>query len=82
MGDEEAVTTLITQHPADTVKMLRETFCVAQVAIGYHLAPDSRVDEHLARLQRLIDDCDRQRPLGLDGKHGDLHTDVCGCDDE
>jgi hypothetical protein len=30
-------------------------------------------------LQVLIDECDRMRPLGPDGKHGDRHTVECGC---
>ena len=29
----------------------------------------------------LIRLCDRLRPLGSDGKHGDRHTPYCGCDD-
>ena len=28
-----------------------------------------------------IDVLDQHRPLGTDGKHGDLHTATCGCDD-
>lgn len=63
----------------DSPKMLRETLCVAQSWIGNVWHP--RAGEHLARLQRLIDECDRHRPLGPDGKHGDLHTDTCGCED-
>lgn len=63
----------------DSLKMIRETFCVAQSWLGY--AGDTRVPEHIERLQRLIDDIDRQRPLGQDGKHGDLHTADCGCED-
>lgn len=70
----------------DSIKMLRETFCVAQSAIGSTCITPyrpirERAQEHIARLQRLIDDCDRQRPLGPDGKHGDMHTPTCGCDD-
>ncbi len=63
----------------DSVKMLRETFCVAQTLVG--LSGDARAQEHVDRLQRLVDDCDRQRPLGPDGKHGDRHTATCGCED-
>ena len=25
---------------------------------------------------------DHHRPLGTDGKHGDLHTPTCGCEDK
>lgn len=63
----------------DSLKMIRETFCVAQTHVG--LSDDYRKREHVERLQRLIDDIDRQRPLGPDGKHRDRHTDSCGCED-
>ena len=33
-----------------------------------------------ALIGRLIMDLDKHRPLGTNGKHGDLHTDTCGCD--
>ena len=65
----------------DSVKMIRETLCVAQNDVGNHRAESDRRDEHVQRLQRMIDWCDEQRPLGPDGSHGDLHTDTCGCDD-
>jgi hypothetical protein len=63
---------------SDSLKMIRETLCVSQSWLGY--AGDTRTPEHIERLQRLIDDIDRQRPLGPDGKHGDLHTANCGCE--
>lgn len=56
-------------------KMLRETLVVAQAAIGNSV----REREHRARLGRLIAECDRKRPLGRNGKHGNLHTPECGC---
>lgn len=62
----------------DSLKMLRETLCLAQSALNYALPHQ---DQHAARLGRLINDIDRQRPLGNDGKHGNLHTDTCGCED-
>jgi hypothetical protein len=64
----------------DGPKMLRETLCVAQARIGNSPYDESRKREHIERLQRLIDECDRHRPLGPDGKHGDRHTDTCGCE--
>lgn len=63
----------------DTPKMLRETFCVAQTRIGASDLDEARKDEHIARLGRLIAECDRHRPLGPDGRHGDRHTPTCGC---
>ncbi|TQN30583.1 hypothetical protein FHX37_0465 [Haloactinospora alba] len=63
----------------DSPQMLRETLCVAAARISDSL--DGRRAEHVVRLQRLIAECDRHRPLGPDGKHGDLHTATCECED-
>lgn len=69
---------LFLAYPPDSLKMLRETFCVAQQAI-----PEGpRAEEHRKRIQRVINEIDRQRPLGPDGKHGDRHTPFCGCEDK
>lgn len=68
---------------ADTIKSLRETFCVAQTAIGYAVGRDNvQARQHIDRLQRLVDDCDRQRPLDQAGKHGygERCTATCGCE--
>lgn len=62
----------------DSPKMLNETLCLAQGRISAS-PPDERTREHLDRLQRLIDECERHRPTGPDGKHGDRHTPTCGC---
>ena len=56
-----------------------KTLCLAQTAIGALSGETGR--HHIDRLQRLIDACDAHRPLGPDGKHGDLHTETCGCED-
>jgi hypothetical protein len=64
-------------HLTDSLKMIRETLCVAQTGLGllpYETSGDS------ARLGRVIAEIDRQRPLGPDGKHRDLHTPTCGCE--
>jgi hypothetical protein len=58
----------------DAPKQLRETLCVVMTGLTDQT--------HLDRLQRLVDECDRHRPLGTDGKHGNLHTYTCGCDDK
>lgn len=65
---------------ADGPKMLRETLSVAQARIGNSPYDESRKREHIDRLQRLIDECERHRPTGPGGKHGDLHTPTCGCE--
>ena len=68
---------------SDDPKMMRETLCVAQGALA-RMYPDVSPEQkrHIDRLQRLIDECDRHRPLGPDGKHGNRHTATCGCEDK
>lgn len=66
--------------PPDGVKMLRETLCVAQTLIG--LSHQESRKAHIERLQFLVAECDRHRPLGPDGKHGNRHTETCGCEDK
>jgi len=72
---------ILSDHPADTLKMVRESLCVAQAGIPFATSVD-RHREHVDRIQRLIDDIDRQRPLGPDGKHDNRHTPFCQCEDE
>ena len=74
----EPIMTMLLVH--DGPKMLRETLCVAQTHVGQ--SEDPRRGDHVARLQRLIDECDRHRPLGPDGKHGhgERCTLTCGCE--
>lgn len=69
-------------------KMLMETIGVVQAAFtvlgqqrpGY--TAGGALDVHRARLQHLADECQRMRPVGPDGKHGDRHTPTCGCVDK
>lgn len=72
--------TLYLTDERDTLKMLRETLCEAQGALGEE-GWNERAPDYIARLGRLIAEIDRQRPLGPDGKHGNLHTPSCGCED-
>lgn len=62
------------------VKMLREHLCLAQWAVNH---PSSGLpNEHASRsIAAVIAWCDLLRPTGTDGKHGDLHTPWCGCED-
>lgn len=55
------------------LKSLREALC--RVSVGASAT-------HVRRISEVIDEIDRHRPLGSDGKHGDRHTDTCGCDDK
>lgn len=69
-----------------TPKSLRETLCVAEFALQelHQQRPDFNaggdIESHLTKVRELITECDRKRPTGPDGKHGNLHTPECGCD--
>lgn len=65
----------------DDPKMLRETLCVAQAAVAGIPTDTDRKNEHIGRIGRLIRECERHRPTGPNGKHGDQHTPTCGCED-
>lgn len=56
----------------DELKMLREHLCYAQTT---RKATSTTLD-------KLIKQIDVYRPLGPDGKHGNLHTVKCGCKDK
>lgn len=72
---------MATYEISDDPKMLRETLCLAQSLI-LSGGDTTRRKEHFNRIQQLINECDRHRPLGSNGKHGNLHTDTCGCEDK
>jgi hypothetical protein len=76
--------TLTLTDDRDTLKMLRETLCRVQgdAASYWHEygSTDDRIQVHIERLDRIIEEIDRQRPLGADGKHGNRHTATCGCE--
>ena len=59
-------------------KMVHEAMCMAEWLILYY-RPDAL---HYAKIiSDLIKECERKRPLGSNGKHGNLHTPECGCED-
>ena len=63
----------------DSPKSVRETLAIAQARIRHSGLDTHRIDSDCALLQRLIDETERLRPLGVGGNHGDLHTPDCGC---
>ena len=66
--------------PDDELKMLREDLCRLQ-----NLTNSSKITNYQKiseRLQHLINEIDKHRPLGSDGKHNNLHTPTCGCEDK
>ena len=62
----------------DKPKLVRETLCVSLGLISY--SPGDRKEEHVNRIQRIINECDKLRPLDSGGNHGNLHTPGCGCE--
>lgn len=68
----------------DTLKMIRETLCLAEAALNDRAKQGMDTDvirkQHSRRIAALIEDIDRQRPLGSNGKHDNRHTDTCGCE--
>jgi hypothetical protein len=67
--------------PDHLLKVFRETLCRAQSNIAQRAYDRFAVSNDIAHVQHLIEEIDIHRPLGQDGKHGDLHTPTCGCDD-
>jgi hypothetical protein len=60
-------------------KMARETLCRLQSLVSVESHDDNKRRD-IGQLQGMIDQLDAHRPLGVDGKHGDLHTATCGCE--
>lgn len=66
-------------------KMLGETLSVAQFALQElrRQRPDfqagASLDTHLHHVQLLLNEIQRMRPTGPDGKHDSRHTPECGC---
>lgn len=84
-----AVTSGIVTHPriepcqphlvlSDSLKSVREALCLAQTALG--AIAGWRYTSATETIQKLINEIDRQRPLGPDGKHDERHTETCGCE--
>lgn len=65
-----------------SIKMLRESLCIATTAIRLSFLADSRMKNHIENLQKLVNEIDLHRPLGPDGKHDNRHTNTCGCEDD
>lgn len=57
-----------------SLKALREDLC-------RHETDANLPDDVLGAIIRLVHKIDRHRPLGPDGKHGNRHTETCGCED-
>lgn len=59
-------------------KMLHEAMTTAAYLLRTYGDLNS---EPLAKIAAdIAKECERLRPLGPNGKHGDLHTEWCGCD--
>lgn len=64
------------------LKSLREALCVGMSAIGQVYGEDQVTYKmaYIRILNDLTDKIDVLRPLGPNGKHGNRHTEFCGCD--
>lgn len=60
-----------------SLKMVREALYYAEAT----MLQTVQGQRYREIVQDLVEDIDRQRPLGRNGKHGNLHTDNCGCAD-
>ncbi|CCW14625.1 hypothetical protein [Rhodococcus aetherivorans] len=69
-------------HTDDHLKTIHEALCVAQTAIGNFPEQPTNWPPYIQVLQNLINDIERQRPIGSNGKHGNLHTPNCQCEDK
>lgn len=63
------------------LKNAREVLCDAQMQFMWNRQV-SRTPKNLDFINDLIVQIDVMRPLGSDGKHGNLHTELCGCEDK
>ena len=64
----------------EELKKTREMLCEVASLVGQ--LPDDRAPIWTGWLQTIIDRIDVCRPLGPDGRHGNLHTALCGCEDK
>lgn len=64
----------------DSVKMVGEALRLAEAAMLN--TPINIANSQKRRIGHLIKEFDKHRPLGSDGKHGDRHTETCGCKDK
>lgn len=73
----------MTKIDVGNLKTARETLCAAQKAVvplnGKYTLQSVR---YAVLIQEMIDQIDVFRPLGPNGKHGDRHTENCGCEDK
>lgn len=75
MEKEQSVASL--QIKSKDLKMMREALCLAQWAMRH--ASFNIADSSINHVQTLINEIDKHRPVGTDGKHGNNHTPTCGC---
>lgn len=67
----------------EKLQLLRETLCIAQKAMLEGSSGGMNVGGKLHRIDELIREIDRNRPVGPDGRHGNrMHTETCGCADK
>lgn len=62
-------------------KMVHEAMCLAEGVISRQDVGVGRDVRYLQIISDFIKECERKRPLGPNGKHGNMHTAECGCED-
>lgn len=61
-------------------KEVREALCAAQSALGERALGMDVDPGWIAEIQYMINEIDKYRPIGPDGKHGEKHRFGCGCE--
>ena len=67
-------------HSSHSIKTLGEALSYAETTILTFYADTTQGAHYASVIAELLRDVERQRPVGRDGKHGDRHTDSCGCE--
>jgi len=67
---------------ASKLKTLREALCRFATMRSLFIYDVSKIVSDTEYVNKLINEIDRHRPLGPDGKHNNLHTSTCGCEDK
>lgn len=68
---------------ADDPKSTAEALCAAQSALAERARAgmdEARVPHWIDSIQQLLNIIAVHRPTGPDGKHGERHTNTCGCE--
>lgn len=71
-----------TVNSSTSIKSVGEALSYAECALLNFYPEGRRRDMYAKIIADLLADVRRQRPVGPDGKHGNRHTETCGCGTE